>query len=358
MNLKIAVAYGYWSQNIGNAFFNLGAIHQIRTAFPDATINLVADAPGHWTLHRKAKGNPAGAFDPIARLDADILFILGPQLSEHVAGFWTDSLTRLRQRRGTKVALWGTGFMTYEPKETEAAGAFLSSGLVDFAGTRDSRAFELVRDHLETHSGIDSAFFLRDVYRPEPLDGDFIVMNYDRYPEPDLIATSGTGHVSIGGSHFDLAYPRVPTKISEKGHAASYLSTLTDRRTMPESIAGLEVCRTEHRSNPPLWWKVYRQPGGFTADEPLSFLQLYSSSALTFTDRVHTCVASLVYGTPVHFYGGTPRAALLERVGATSDDHGFLGVDLEQLELDKKKQLDALSELTSACLGLSAAGQR
>ena len=65
---RIGVLTGYWSTNIGNAFFQLGAQYALEQALPGAHIFLIGDQPGYWNV---AQGNPANALDYVKPLDLD-----------------------------------------------------------------------------------------------------------------------------------------------------------------------------------------------------------------------------------------------------------------------------------------------
>ena len=50
---RVALVSGFWGQNIGNAFFNLGGHWVLRQIFGDTQIAFIQDQPGYRTFHRQ-----------------------------------------------------------------------------------------------------------------------------------------------------------------------------------------------------------------------------------------------------------------------------------------------------------------
>jgi hypothetical protein len=45
-----AVLAGYWSANIGNSFFQLGAQFLLEQIFPDGHVVMLSDQPAYWNV--------------------------------------------------------------------------------------------------------------------------------------------------------------------------------------------------------------------------------------------------------------------------------------------------------------------
>lgn len=88
----LAFVAGYWSTNIGNSFFQLGAQYVLRESFPYAKSALVADQPGYYNVNR---GNPRNAFIPVEHMSIDYLAILGPFLRPECRGIWGETIEEL-----------------------------------------------------------------------------------------------------------------------------------------------------------------------------------------------------------------------------------------------------------------------
>ena len=81
---RIALVSGFWGQNIGNAFFNIGGKWILEQAFPDARVDFIQDQPGYRTFHRQSKGNPRNDVGLLSRLKADAIVLQGPLLTRSV----------------------------------------------------------------------------------------------------------------------------------------------------------------------------------------------------------------------------------------------------------------------------------
>ena len=79
MDKVIALVGGYWSTNIGNSFFQLGAKFLSEQVFPDGRVIMLSDQPGYWNVRQ---GNPANAFILLEHIPMDYLVIQGPFLRE------------------------------------------------------------------------------------------------------------------------------------------------------------------------------------------------------------------------------------------------------------------------------------
>lgn len=330
---------GFWGQNIGNAFFNLGGQYQLSAAL-GSDIFLIQDAPAYWTLHRKKSGNYANWFDTIANVDLDLLVLQGPLLTEYVDAIWSKTAAELR-RRGTRIGLLGVGHFRYTAAEKRAAAAFISAIDPIFISTRDFETYQLVMDVYggPLLNGIDSAFFLNRTYHPPVARELYGCLNFDLRPEPRVTIPDEVRAVT-DGSEVHLEFPRYLDWLSSKSQWLAYaLSPLKRGRT--NSVAGVPLVRTDHRSNPHLPFRTYAYPNSVVSDEPYTYLNLYSGAEFVVTDRVHATVACLGYGTPVCFAGTTPRSALLDRVGYPSSGV-FSTIDLSYLSAEQDAQLEFL----------------
>jgi hypothetical protein len=73
--------------------------------------------------------------------------------------------------------------------------------------------------------------------------------------------------------------------------------------------------------------KIYRKPNAIASDEPWTYAAVYANAALTVSDRVHACVASLAYGTPARLHNPTTsRKVLFDPVGADRIEHEVVTV--------------------------------
>jgi hypothetical protein len=322
---RVALVSGFWGQNVGNAFFNVGGKWVLEQALPGARVEWIQDQPGYRTFHDQSKGNPKNHADLIGALDVDYVVLQGPLLTEHFRALWEPTFRRLRDR-GVGVVIISAGLFRYTDVEISAARAFLEEYPPLLFTTRDSDTFKHFSDICElTYDGIESAFCVPDAFKPFRLDlPSSVAINFDRYPEPDFTVSKNhaqsrsdalAGTFEFEGGTWHWSVPRMQQSLSKLGQRSAYVSAATDRRRLPDTIGGLSVLRPEHRSNPFLGWKVYRNPGAVVSDEPYTYFTTYANAQLTLSDRVHACVIATAYGRPAMLFGTTPRSALFERMG-------------------------------------------
>jgi polysaccharide pyruvyl transferase WcaK-like protein len=284
--------------------------------------------------------------------DLDVLVIQGPSLSWHVDEFWRDTILALRSN-GTRVALLGIAFYRFDGVELEAARRFLDIAEPVLVSTRDSRSHSLL-EGLDAgnglYDGIDSAFWVRQAFEPPRLSGGpYLSLAFDRYSEPSL---SPRGHNGLSvdlpnGELVRLKQSRLQDAIARRGKAAAYLGWLLDRGSEIDSMAGYQIIRPEHRSNPPMHWKAYRSPNGLMSDEPWSYLTAYAASEVTLSDRVHACAAALAFGRSAMLFNGSPRGALLDRLVGPEIRRRPVRLEREVLEDEQAKQESHLRKYLS-----------
>ncbi len=316
----VVMVYGFWGQNIGNAFFNVGGEWLLEQVFGRERVGRIQDQPGYRTFHRQSGGNPRNALDLISAVDAKALVLQGPMLTETFRALWGPTFAALRAK-GTRILLLGAALFRFTLEEIEASRRFLRESGVSVMVTRDSDTFRALGGEVEhAHDGIDSAFFVPEAVRPPHLDlGPYYCFTFDRYPEPTITdgSTSDRGSTVFehAGRVWSLDVPRATDSLSRRGKAQAYLGHLIDRRSLPSDLHGRRIVRPEHRTNPHMTWKVYQRPGAVASDEPYTYFALYSQTDLTLSDRVHACVATLAYGRPAMLFSPTPRARLFDRLG-------------------------------------------
>ncbi len=342
---RVALVSGFWGQNIGNAFFNVGGIWILEQLLPDLGIAFIQDQPGYRTFHDQSKGNPENDFVFLKELDIDYIVLQGPLLTNNYGKLWEETFRALTQR-GTQIILMGAAFFKYTDEEKTAAKAFVERYPPVLISTRDPRTYEVVKDWgIPAYNGLDSAFFAPKVYAPlSAAKHDFITFNFDRFPEPTItVHPRGSAPIGANFEEFDHAWFLKTASVQQwwsmKGKAMAYVGHLLDRRKLPEEILGLRIVRPEHRSNPHMTYKVYQHKNAVASDEPYTYFTLYANTRLTLADRVHACVATLAYGNPAMLFTPSPRSALFERVGLPEIRNRPCRLDMDWLEEERQKQL-------------------
>ena len=325
---RVALVYGGGGQNIGNAFFYEGGRWILEQVFGEGSVGLVQTQPAYWTFRDQSKGNPPNSFPFLANLDVDCLVLQGPLFTRHFRCIWEPTLRAVR-RRGTELVLLGAAFHRYDELEAEMARSYLPEIQPLAVVTRDVVTYRRVAAWgLNCHNGVDSALAVVHAYRPPVIrmGRPYIALTFDRYPEPNLWLAggcrsrqlrlrSGDGRFKFGGQSWHFAQPKLYDWFSRCGKWQAYLGAWFDRRALPASVGEFAVVRPDHRYNPHISWKIYRGPNGVVSDEPFTYCAVYAGAALTLSDRVHACVATLAYENPAMLFTDSPRAHLFDRIG-------------------------------------------
>ncbi len=343
--MKIALVSGFWGQNIGNAFFNIAGKECLEAAGHD--VRFIQDQPAYWTFRNEKRGNFSNAWSVLDKLDVDCVVLQGPILTKNFGNIWRSTIERLAAR-GVAWGVLSGAMRKYTEEELHVFGEVARAHPPLFFSSRDDVTAEQVRTVVpQLRSGIDSAFFLPYTYTPIPLDTEpYCTFNFDHYPEPTLIPAP-EGRVQIGGQRFDTEFPSHIDALAHRSKAHAYIASAIDRREHPTHIAGHQIVRPEHRTNPHLPFKVYLRPNAIASDEPWTYLTAYGSSALTLSDRVHACVATLTYGGTAMLHNpGTKRSALFERVGVADISDRPVRLDPELVPRERADLLDFLRSLS------------
>lgn len=346
----IGIVGGYWSTNIGNSFFQLGAQYLLEKLFPDDQVFFLADQPGYWNTKR---GNPANAFPILEHVNLDFLVILGPFLRPEYDRIWLNTL-RMHHAQGTKIIMLAAGMMDYSDSAVAQCRAWLSETPPYIFTTRDSETYAGFSDLAEhSFNGIDVAFFVSDFFQPPKLELEpYLIANFDQIPEPNIHIVEDGKHFSQVGKpysylfHFrdklwHVQFPKYRTALSRQVKVYPFLDAWFPQG-YPVKIDDFLVVRTDHRFNPMLTRKTYKSPNSFVSDIPQPYLSLYANTELTLTNRVHACVASIAYGRHAMLFSDTPRARLLERVGLEHITERPMSISTETLGREKEALINFL----------------
>lgn len=319
---RVALVSGFWGQNVGNAFFNIGGKWILQQVFGTDTVAFIQDQPGYRTFHNQLNGNPKNDIEYIRLLDLDWLVMQGPVLTAGSRHLWENTLKALKER-GTRFLYLGAAFFKFTDEELKAAKSFLADYPPALISTRDSRSYEVLKSWnlgVPLYDGLDSAFFAPKAYTPFRIaSAPYYAFNFDRFPEPTIrlgVADQrADATFEADGETWSLSIPRLVSWFAHRSKSQAYLGHLMDRRRLPTMLNGRMIIRPEHRTNPHMTYKIYQHPNAVCSDEPWTYFTVYANAALTLADRVHACVATLAYGNPAMLFTPSPRAALFERVG-------------------------------------------
>lgn len=279
---KIAVYSGCWSPNIGNAFFDYGAREIIKQAVPDAEVFLTGGT-GRWyfwngqnsnimtRLKRKlgwVPHNQYNAFEMSEILDVDAVAFAGMCMSEEFV-YINGPTFRELARRNIPILIIGGGMCAYTPQEAAVYSKFLKDLGNVYVITRDTQSADMLDSSIKNVTcGIDCAFFLSDAYKPlASAIGEYDVETFDGYPNPPGIEHGGR---QVLYAHHDT-WGKMPKR-------------------------------------------YFAKPRTMLSDLPEDYLTLYANVTETHSDRVHACIATLIYGNKAKLYSKTPRKALFKEM--------------------------------------------
>ena len=342
---RIGVLTGYWSTNIGNAFFQLGAAYALKEAYPGAHVFPIGDQAGYW---KTSQGNPPNSLDYAKHLDLDALVILGPYVRPEMTGIVSD-LIRTQHDKGAKIIVLAAGMMQYDQGTIDLSRSLMKECPPHIFTTRDTETFDALGDLAEfAYDGVDVATFVSDLFPKVPTDLEpYIAMNFDQIPEPaiapsELFTGPSDRSFDFEDQTWHVRHPKRRTELCYKHRAYIFLDCLLGLNSGPKRIGDKLIVRTDHRYNPFLMKKNYRAPMMYSGDVPYSYLNIYANADLTISNRVHACVATVSYGNPAMLFTRSPRAYLLKRLGLDKIKDQPQRVDLAYLSDEKAKLIDWL----------------
>lgn len=336
--MHVAYAGGFWSTNMGNSFFDLGCLHVLKKILPEAQVSFISEQPGNfWGVKPQ---NNEKAIDYIGSIEADYLVIAGPALGRGYITLWEESLKRLTAR-GCKIVFISAGCIEYNAEEAQIVRAFLKKYPHHALFTRDRYTYETFGDCFEiSYDGICCAFFSNEYFEPYGLAVDpYVIYNFEKAFEPRFEKNPGANTPN-----------RLEFDGIQWGYGPFRKKSLLQRIYYPEnyekSVGPYKILRTMHAPQPSLKGiGLYKGPDMYLSDVPYDYLNLYANARAVFSDRVHTCVAALCFGSEAMLFSDTPRAKIFEQVGASEITTRLVKLDLAYLESKKTALLENLKQV-------------
>lgn len=352
---KVLFAGSCWPTNIGNAFVNLGAISLLRKALGETGEVWHVGGISNYlaNVHGKLQNNLHLADG----MDIDYIVMGGmTQCVAHLRG----CVPFLQQaiERGVKIVIAGGGAEAYDEDEVAWVRQFMQELPVWCFISRDRYSFEKYADLAEhSYDGIDSAFFITDHFQPVPLSlNGCVVLNFDKWPEPSVINASNPecnsnsptldkSNHSQATRQFFRRLRRLLGRIA-RGEPIRRRNE-QNRPTEKEPIAaeGRFVVRTHHAVMSDTSHRFDR-PYTMVSDLPSDYLSLYSHAHITYSDRIHACIATLAFGNRAQLFGKhVPRLRMFERVGVGDILQHPVQLDMQVLDNEKQKQVAFLRDI-------------
>lgn len=317
--MKVGYIGGFWSTNVGNAFYNLGALWLLKKVYGQQNVAFVPDPPQVQWINLK------NDYALIPALELDLIVISGPIFGSILKKVYTGIFDKIHEK-GKCIAFISAGACEYTDKEAERVAQFLKKYRISFVFTRDSATYNLYKNKLDTvvYNGLCTSVFLPDAFTPLRVNDDYIVFNFDRWHEPIIVKTDNEWAVKkriLGGSQETmLGYNIIRTQSYALAKWPIYLSGVS------------QICQKNN---------VYY------SDAPYGYLSILKHAKYIFSDRVHTCAAGLIYGTKCMYVSGSRRSRdgrsnLFSRLDIPGICNEPVLLDLEYIGLQKEDMERAL----------------
>lgn len=340
MSKKIVYVGGFWSTNIGNAFFDLGCLHALKKACPDADVLFAQEQTSNfWSQNGY---NPKNSLDYIGAIDADYIVIAGPMLDKNFEKRWGRSMPSLK-KRGTKIVLLSAGAISYDEEEKQLCRKFMEEFKPHAIITRDRSTYDDYHDLSEfSYDGICCAFFSADYFNRYKLNFEpYVVFNFEKMREPYFRRSEQcAGSFEFSGSMWSKPAVKINSRLTRCLGLMEFVGYNKER----SELAGYNIIRTKHTTQPSDIRNLFNAHNTLASDVPYDYLNIYANAEAVFSDRVHACVPALSFGKKAMLFSDSPRARLFDRIGMETIKDKPVSVDLDYLEKEKSNLLKALGE--------------
>ncbi len=315
---RVAVLGGSWSSNVGNAFYNLGATWLMEQLCTD--VWFVPESP-RW------KEPTRDDFDLVGHLDCDLVLMIGPCLNLKLADVYSESFQRIYDR-GAKVGYLSVGMSLYDQGEAGEVKKFFDKFPPAFISTRDDMTHQFIEPLVScpTYSGLCTSLYLNDAYSPPPITkSPYVVLNFDSH-EPAL--------------SFD---DQGIAKVQETPRGLFGKKAVS----LPDKIQGLDVVRTCNLSIDDGYGAIYGRPMAYHSDLPGGYCSILKHAQCVYSERVHTCAATLIYGSKAQFIAQSDRSfekrsLLFKQIGLEDIFKRPVQIDFDKLNPLKERQTEFL----------------
>lgn len=295
-----ALYYGScWPTNIGNSFVDLGGIQTIKSATNNENICHIGAMSSYlFSTHK----NPENTLDYAEFIDCDYVIFGGmTQCNSHFST--QETILKSYVKHGTKIIILGGGAEKYDENEVKIVRNWMKKIPIYAFISRDEYSYIKYKDSAEhSYNGIDCALFISDYLQPPKINNfDFVVYSFDS----------------------------------------------TEKEPVIDIIDDKTIIRTHHACWPTTFHKyTFKKKNTLISDLPSDYLLLYANTSVTYSDRVHACLATLAYGNYAKLYGrNNPRLSMFERLNASNILNKPVKLDMEYISREKEKQIEFLKEV-------------
>ena len=313
--MKIGYVGGFWASNIGNSFYNLGALNLLKKVYGEENVYFIPDPP-QWLW--RVDNN----FDFISNIDLDLIVISGPCLNFNISRVYKTIFDNFK-KNNIKIAFISAGASIYTKEEAKFASAFLNNYDVEFIITRDEETFKLhCNTNIRTYNGICTSMFLNDAVNVIPLKKKktYHIFNFAKSNEP--IIEKVNGKFLVKKRYFNKH---------------QYF------------LDGLEIVRTNNSMFNKFKSFVFDRNNTYYSDLPYGYISIIRNANIVFSDRVHTCACALIMGGEAMYIKGSKRSRdgrnnLFNRILANTIFDKPTSLNFDYIEKEKDKMVNFLEE--------------
>jgi hypothetical protein len=320
--IKVGYVAGSWATNIGNSFYNLGALWLLKKLYGSENVFLVPDPPQvYWN-------NVVNDYSYIKHLDLDLFVFSGPIFNVKIMSKYLrlfDSLHKANKRIG----FISTGSAQYSEQESIAISRMLNRYHLDYVFTRDLETFELYRNKLncKVFDGICTSMFLNDAINVPNINDEYFVFNFDRKHEPHLKCIDGIINVSHN-------------KLFRKQKKYENIKIIrTVNRSFIPNIKYLNSSKI-----------LYSSENSYYSDLPYGYFAILKNAKIVFSDRVHTCAATIILGGQAMYIKNSKRSNdgrfnIFNRIGCEKIFSEPISINRGFISNEKQKMIDQIKTI-------------
>ena len=285
---------GCWQQNIGNAFIDYGAMYMYEK------YNCIPYS--EWSRFYFPQDRQKNYFNNFVDLKPKCLFFSGMVTCDQ---FQIDQkeIIELADKYNIPIILNGVGGERYDKSEVDNFRSYIKNHNFYALISRDKESLENYGDLFKhSYRGVDVAFFLPDIKKFNILnniDKKYTVINDDNGFARDCTIFQ---EYKNGLNQNNLAY------------TSHWISNIQE--------------------------KDYVRQNSLLAEFPDEYIVLYAQSKITFSTRIHACIATLAFGGKTVFLYNSPRVRVLLNVGCENIENTPCAIDLEILTKMKNDHIN------------------
>jgi hypothetical protein len=319
--MKIGYIGGFWATNIGNSFYNLGALHFLKEVFGKDDVYFIPDPPQeYWSTIKHD-------YKWIQNLDLDLFIITGPSFNKSHLQVFKPIFDELK-RKNKKIAYLSVSASAYTEEEASLVSDFINEYPVEFIMTRDEVTYNLYKDKVKTKifNGICTSMYLNDAVNVPLVNDDYIVSNFSYFKEPKI---------EFKNDQWVYSHSFIPKFQNEiDGHKVVKPNNSFFIPTFPKIHKG-EL--------------VFNRGNTYYSDLPYGYLSILKSAKKVFSDRVHTCAATLILGGYAMYIKGSKRSGdgrknIFSRIGLGEIFEKPVKLDFDLIMKEKIKMKIFLDE--------------